>query len=68
METLFSSGTLGIFSSRKEEADAFYHSILPKISPEMERTTPGLAGLLWSKQYYHYDVERWLTTVTGSRL
>ena len=24
-----------------------------------------LAGLLWSKQYYHYDVERWLTTSDG---
>ena len=25
----------------------------------------GLAGLLWSKQYYHFDVERWLTTSDG---
>jgi hypothetical protein len=24
-----------------------------------------LAGLLWSKQYYHFDVERWLTTSDG---
>ena len=23
------------------------------------------AGLLWSKQYYHYDVERWLNTSDG---
>ena len=23
------------------------------------------AGILWSKQYYHYDVERWLTTSDG---
>jgi hypothetical protein len=24
-----------------------------------------LAGLLWSKQYYHFDVERWLTSSDG---
>ncbi len=24
-----------------------------------------LAGMLWNKQYYHYDVERWLTTSDG---
>ena len=24
-----------------------------------------IAGLLWSKQYYHFDVERWLTTSDG---
>ena len=24
-----------------------------------------IAGLLWSKQYYHYDVETWLTTSDG---
>ena len=24
-----------------------------------------MAGLLWSKQYYHFDVERWLTTGDG---
>jgi hypothetical protein len=63
----FSSATMGIFSSRKEEADAFYHSILPAgISPEMANVQrQALAGLLWSKQYYHYDVERWLTTSDG---
>ena len=24
-----------------------------------------LSGLLWSKQYYHFDVEKWLTTSDG---
>ena len=24
-----------------------------------------LAGMLWSKQYYHFDVERWLSTSDG---
>jgi len=63
----FSGATAGIFASRKEEADAFYQSILPRnISPEMAAVQrQALAGLLWSKQYYHYDVERWLTTSDG---
>lgn len=63
----FSGDTAGIFASRKEEADAFYASILPSnISEEMAKVQrQALAGLLWSKQYYHYDVERWLTTSDG---
>ncbi|HVW59993.1 MAG TPA: hypothetical protein VHC48_08170, partial [Puia sp.] len=66
-ENPFPGGFQGIFSSRKEEADAFYQSILPsKITPEMANVQrQALAGLLWSKQYYHYDVERWLTTSDG---
>jgi len=67
IENPFSSGTMGIFTARKEEADAFYASILPPgITPEMANVQrQALAGLLWSKQYYHYDVERWLTTSDG---
>jgi hypothetical protein len=50
-----------------EEADAFYQAVLPAdISPEMAAVQrQALAGLLWSKQYYHFDVERWLTTSDG---
>ena len=67
MESPFSSGTTSLFAARKEEADAFYHSILPaNITPEMANVQrQALAGLLWSKQYYHYDVERWLTSSDG---
>ena len=67
IESPFSSGTMGIFAARKEEADAFYQSILPpRITPEMANVQrQALAGLLWSKQYYHYDVERWLTASDG---
>ena len=55
-----------IFSTRKAEADDFYKAILPDTSEEMLRIQrQALAGLLWSKQYYHYDVERWLTTSDG---
>jgi hypothetical protein len=67
MESPFAGDTAGIFDSRKKEADAFYKSILPSnISQEMATVQrQALAGLLWSKQYYHYDVERWLTTSDG---
>ena len=68
MENPFSGGAADIFASRKEEADAFYRSILPAgISPDMANVQrQALAGLLWSKQYYHFDVERWLTNGDGT--
>ncbi len=47
---------------RREEADAFYATVIP---PALGADAQGvmrqaLAGLLWSKQWYHYDVRRWL--------
>ncbi|MEO6001292.1 MAG: glucosidase [Chitinophagaceae bacterium] len=64
MNNPFVTGFENIFTTRKEEADAFYEAILPPNQlPEMLKIQrQALAGLLWSKQYYHYDVERWLTT------
>lgn len=63
----FTNGFEKIFTVRKEEADAFYNAILPTDIPgdlkNIQRKA--LSGLLWSKQYYHYDVERWLTTSDG---
>ncbi len=51
-----------VFKTRIEEADAFYQSFLPeKLSADaalVERQA--FAGLLWSKQYFHYIVEDWL--------
>lgn len=63
----FAKGFEQIFDARKREADEFYSTILPA---EMDDDMAGiqrqaLAGLLWSKQYYHYDVERWLNTSDG---
>jgi hypothetical protein len=67
MENGFEQGFENIFSKRKAEADEFYNSILPvNISPELKNIQrQALAGMLWSKQFYHYDVERWLTTTDG---
>lgn len=63
----FTIGFKKIFDVRKEEANAFYKSILhPDIAPElMSLQRQALSGLLWSKQYYHFDVEKWLTTSDG---
>ncbi len=66
-EQPFSPGFTDIFTLRKKEADEFYAAILPKgLSADMANIQrQALAGVLWSKQYYHFDVEQWLTTSDG---
>ena len=56
-----------IFKQRKAEADDFYNAVLPhNISIELKKVQrQALAGLLWSKQYYHFDIERWLSQPDG---
>ncbi|GET41680.1 MGH1-like glycoside hydrolase domain-containing protein [Microseira wollei] len=51
-----------IFHQRKQEADEFYQRISPGNFSEDERNVQrqAFAGLLWTKQYYHYVVEDWL--------
>jgi hypothetical protein len=51
-----------IFAERIREADEFYATVIPeKLSDDAKRVMrQALAGLLWSKQFYHYDVKRWL--------
>jgi len=51
-----------IFASRIAEADAFYATVEhPKLSEDERRIQrQALAGMLWSKQLYYYDVEQWL--------
>jgi hypothetical protein len=47
---------------REREADDFFHTLTPASANEEEAMVlrQALAGMLWSKQFYHYDVERWL--------
>ena len=63
----FAANFEGIFDLRRKEADEFYNSIFPKnITPALANIQrQAFAGLLWSKQYYHYDVERWLNSDDG---
>ena len=56
-----------IFSARKNEADEFYSTFLPKkITADLKNIQrQAFAGLLWSKQYYHFDIEQWLNDTDG---
>lgn len=51
-----------IFAERIAEADAFYAALQEKISDPDARLVQrqALAGLLWSKQLYYFEVNRWL--------
>ncbi|MGH7516788.1 MAG: MGH1-like glycoside hydrolase domain-containing protein [Gemmatimonadales bacterium] len=50
------------FAERIREADEFYSDNLPPQATDEERNVlrQGYAGLLWSKQFYHYVVRDWL--------
>jgi hypothetical protein len=50
------------FEARRAEADAFYRGIVPDaLSPaEAHVVRQALAGMLWSKQYFYYDLAEWL--------
>ena len=52
-----------IFTERIAEADEFYNAVHPAQLTADERLVQrqAFAGLLWSKQFYHYDVFRWLS-------
>lgn len=51
-----------IFAQRIREADEFYDAINPPQLTADERAVvrQGYAGLLWSKQFYHYVLQDWL--------
>jgi hypothetical protein len=51
-----------VFATRIAEADEFYRCVTPYAMPDDLRNVQrqAFAGLLWSKQYYHYTVEHWL--------
>jgi hypothetical protein len=48
--------------ARQNEADAFYKSITPERVSEGEALVmrQALAGMLWTKQYFFFDVDKWL--------
>jgi Mannosylglycerate hydrolase MGH1-like glycoside hydrolase domain len=51
-----------VFAQREAEADEFYAEVIPdRLSPDAKNVMrQAFAGLLWSKQYYHYVVRDWL--------
>ena len=57
-----------IVADRQVDADEFYHRITPGALAEDERRVhrQALAGMLWSKQYYLFDVDTWLKEHHGA--
>jgi len=51
-----------IFASRFAEANEFYDRVTPRSLNEDERRVhrQAVAGMLWSKQYYYFDLDKWL--------
>jgi mannosylglycerate hydrolase MGH1-like protein len=56
------AGFREIFSARKNEAEEFYATIIPAAADADTRNImrQAFAGMLWSKQYYHYVVRDWI--------
>jgi Glycosyl hydrolase family 63 C-terminal domain len=51
-----------VFAARTREADEFYATVIPADLPSDAANVmrQSLAGMLWSKQFYHYVVKEWL--------
>jgi hypothetical protein len=51
-----------VFQARLREADEFYAAVIPgSLNPDQANVMrQALAGMLWSKQFYYYDVDKWL--------
>lgn len=56
-----------IFDLRKKEADEFYAALAPEdLSDDAKNVQrQAFAGMLWSKQYYHYVIKEWLDGDSG---
>ncbi|MEP7113764.1 MAG: glucosidase [Ilumatobacteraceae bacterium] len=51
-----------VLAARQAEADDFYSALTPPSASPDEAVVlrRALSGMLWSKQFYHYDVAQWL--------
>jgi hypothetical protein len=51
-----------VLQARRQEADVFYAAVTPSSlgADAANVFRQALAGMLWSKQFYHYDVDKWL--------
>jgi hypothetical protein len=55
-------------AARQREADEFYATVIPQeLPPDAQNVMrQGFAGMLWSKQFYHYVIRDWLQGDPGS--
>lgn len=51
-----------VLGARKREADEFYANVIPaSLGADAKNIArQALAGMLWSKQFYHYDIASWV--------
>jgi hypothetical protein len=58
----FGDDYLAAFEQRYQEANEYYRSLTPEsLSADQARILrQALAGMLWSKQYYFFDLDTWL--------
>ncbi|NUR72475.1 MAG: glucosidase, partial [Hamadaea sp.] len=51
-----------VLSDRQAEADAFFAALVPAgaSADEAAVVRQAVAGLMWGKQFYHFDVQQWL--------
>jgi hypothetical protein len=59
---VFGSGFDTVMQDRRKEADEFYASVIPSSldADAANVMRQAVAGMLWSKQFYYYDVDKWL--------
>ena len=59
-----------VMAKRRTEADEFYQSITPPAVTDDDAMIMrrALAGMLWSKQFYYFDLDRWLQEHDGHPL
>jgi hypothetical protein len=52
-----------LFETRRAEADEFYATVIPASLDADARNVmrQAVAGMLWSKQFYYYDLDQWLS-------
>jgi hypothetical protein len=55
-------GFVRVFDARRREADEYYAALRPSRATEEEASVmrQAFAGMIWSQQFYHFDVARWL--------
>jgi hypothetical protein len=64
LEEAFGAEFERIFATRLKEADEFYARVTPpSVLVDKDRTNvmrQALAGMMWTKQYFYYDLDKWL--------
>jgi hypothetical protein len=55
-----------VLTDRQAEAEQFWAPLLPRDANRARVARQAWSGLLWSKQFYSYDVDAWLRGDTGN--